>query len=114
MPVEEPSNYSQQPRVKSRQPTLPTSPTLRRSFVVPHRRPDARSVDAQMRLKKDDGGETEGRRLALRFLRLVVAGGVANAWTKFGDLGATLADLARILELSVARNVEGLWVPGSL
>ena len=42
----------------------------------------------------------------LTFLRLFIAAEVADAWNKFGGVGAMLADLSRISELSVAQNME--------
>ena len=44
--------------------------------------------------------------LALAYLRYVVAGELAGAWAKFGGLGALVANLASMLELSVIRNME--------
>ena len=42
----------------------------------------------------------------LPYLRFIVEGEVANAWAKFGGLGAMLTDLARVAKLSVARNMD--------
>ena len=42
----------------------------------------------------------------MNFLRFIIAGDVASAWSKFGGFGVMLTNLICLMELSVARNLE--------
>ena len=44
--------------------------------------------------------------LTLSYLRYVVPGEIAGAWELFGGFGALLTNLAHLMELSIARNLE--------
>ena len=44
--------------------------------------------------------------MALRYLRFIIAGEVADARGKFGGVGATLTDLARVLGLIACQDME--------
>ena len=74
-------------------PWAPQDPLRRRAFGTEHAR-------------QERNGARVPFQLALHYLRFIIAGGVADAWAKFGGLGVTLSNLAHIAELSVARDLE--------
>ena len=68
-----------------------------------------RAIEAERNRQKRNAVKTSflnTGQLCLAYLRYIVAGELAGAWTKFGGLGAMLTNLASILELSVLQNME--------
>ena len=48
--------------------------------------------------------------LALSYLCYIVGGEIAGDWEKFGGSGALIANLAHLLDLSVAQNADGFEI----
>ena len=68
-----------------------------------------RAIEAERNRQKRNAAKTgflNTGQLALAYLRYIIAGEFAGAWTKFGGLGAMLTNLASILELSALQNME--------
>ena len=66
-----------------------------------------RAIEAERRRQKRSAVKTSflnTGQLALSYLRYVIAGDLAGAWTKFGGLGAMLTNLASLLELCAAQH----------
>ena len=68
-----------------------------------------RAIEAEKARQKRNSAKTsflDTGKLALAYLRYIISGDLAGAWTKFGGLGALLTNLASAMELSMLQNME--------